>query len=176
MFESPQQGSCQVVIVKLFYDFLEKVTESSPVVTKFPILSLQCWTCMVSGSVMWHTFCFLAIYKFNTPAFCVLFVFLRKVLGLQSPGAWHVETTLQAHVFINHLPLVLFRESPAPCHTVIPPTFLHFDLKSVSCLESFNRYCKSIRENEASNLVLLTFSHLSWRLVVSASFISFLFF
>lgn len=118
---------------------------------------------------------FLAIYKFNTPAFCVSFVFLRKVSGLH-PGAWHGETTLQAYVFINHLPSVLFSKSPAPCHTVIQPTFLHFDLKSVSCLESFNRYFKSIRENEASKPVLLILSHLSWLLVVSASFILFLFF
>lgn len=86
-------------------------------VTEFPILSLQCWTCMVSGSVMWHTFCFLAIYKFNTPAFCVSFVCLRKVSGLPNPGVWHVETTRQAHVFINHLPLVLSSELPAPWHT-----------------------------------------------------------
>lgn len=60
--------------------------------------------------------------------------------------------------------------------TLIQLTFLHFDLKSVSCLESFNRYCTSIRENEASKPVLLILNHLSWFLVVSASFILFLFF
>lgn len=60
--------------------------------------------------------------------------------------------------------------------TPIQLTFLHFDLKSVSCLESFNRYCTSIRGNEASKPVLLILNHLSWFLVVSASFILFLFF
>ena len=88
VLESPRHSPCQVVIVKLFYEFSEEgyrifrgLSEKIHLRVGNPA-SVTCWSIwflILSCNIF--IFQFLVIYKFDMPAFYVSSVFLIKVSG-----------------------------------------------------------------------------------------------